>query len=109
MVYCSHCGTKNEDTALVCSNCGASLTTGTPASRRYERRRAENECFGLPHGGAIAGIVFGVIILLWGFFSLAKEVGWITGELQIGPIVIIIFGLLILLGALYRISRRSQA
>ena len=52
MVYCTKCGTKNEDTALVCVNCGASLETGTYVSRRYERRRAEEEGFGLPHGRA---------------------------------------------------------
>jgi len=106
MVYCTKCGTKNEDTALVCVNCGASLETGTYVSRKYERKRAEDECFGLPHGGIIAGIIIGVIILLWGTFEFAKQVGWITEELPVWPVIIVIFGLLIVLGALYRLSRR---
>jgi len=105
MVYCTKCGTKNEDTALVCVNCGASLQTGTSVTRRYERRRVENECFGLPHGGAIAGIVIGAIILLWGAFTLAQEAGWITRAPEIWPFVIIIIGVLIILGALYRMGR----
>ena len=37
---------------------------------RTERRRKENECFGLPHGGSIAGLVLGLIIILWGITSV---------------------------------------
>jgi len=108
MVYCTKCGTQNEDTALVCVKCGASLETGTQVSRRYERRRVENECFGLPHGGAIAGIIIGTVVLLWGAFEFAKQAGWITRAPEIWPIFIILIGLLIVLGALYRMGRRSQ-
>ena len=78
MVYCPKCGTLNDDTAEFCVKCGASLRTGTYESRRYERRRAENECFGLPHGGAIVGLVIGIIVVLWGVFALAQQAGWIT-------------------------------
>jgi uncharacterized membrane protein YvbJ len=106
MVYCTKCGTKNEDTALVCIKCGASLETGTYVSRRHERRRAEDECFGLPHGGIIVGLVIGVIILLWGSFQLAAEMNWITTVPEIGPVIIIIIGLLFVIGALYRLGRR---
>jgi len=107
MVYCTKCGAKNEDTALVCVKCGASLETGTIESRRYERARAEKECFGLPHGGLIFGIAVGVIILLWGFWELMHIM---APEMFPGasfwPLALIIFGLLIVLGALYQLSRR---
>jgi uncharacterized membrane protein YvbJ len=106
MVYCTHCGTKNEDTAFVCSNCGMSLATGTPESRRYERRHMENECFGLPHGGAIVGIVIGAIILLWGFSLFAQQAGWIVTIPDFWPLIIVILGVLILLGAISRMGRR---
>jgi uncharacterized membrane protein YvbJ len=106
MVYCTKCGTKNEDTALVCVNCGASLETGTYVSRRYERRRMEKECFGLPHGGAIVGIAIGIIILIWGFITFAQQTGAIRGTVDIWPIALIIFGILIVIGAIYGLSHR---
>lgn len=106
MVYCTKCGTKNEDTALVCVNCGASLETGTYVSRRYERRRMEKECFGLPHGGAIVGIAVGLIILLWGFILVGQQTGAIARTVEIWPFALIIFGILIFVGAIYGLSRR---
>jgi len=75
-------------------------------SRRFERRRAEGDCFGLPHGGAIAGIVIGVLILLWGFMELAQQQGWIEQGINIWWIVLIIIGGLMIAGAIYRASRR---
>ncbi len=106
MVYCTKCGTKNEDTASVCVNCGASLETGTYASRTYERRRAQQECFGLPHGGAIVGVAIGVIILIWGFITIGQQTGAISSTLNVWPFILIIFGILIVLGAIYGLSRR---
>ncbi len=101
MVYCVKCGTKNPDEAQVCSKCGAQLYT-TGESRHY--RRMENECFGLPRGGMIAGIVVGLIIILAGASFLVQQVYRI--DIPWFPIVIIIFGVLILAGALY--GRRSR-
>lgn len=105
MVYCPKCGTKNEDTADFCVKCGANLQTGTVASRRYERRRAEQECFGLPHGGAIAGIVFGVILLIWGIIMLLQQMDIIGETFQFWYIIIIVIGILIVAGAIYKVTR----
>jgi hypothetical protein len=110
LVYCPKCGTKNEDTAEFCVKCGASLQTGTYTSRRYERRRAEEQCFGLPHGGAIVGVVIGVIILLWGVLELAQLSGWIASYSQdFWVVIIIIIGVLMIAGAAYRITRPKPA
>ncbi|HKZ93532.1 MAG TPA: zinc ribbon domain-containing protein [Candidatus Bathyarchaeia archaeon] len=106
MVYCSKCGTKNEDAAAYCVKCGMSLQTGTTESRRYERKRAEGECFGLPHGGAIAGIAIGSLILLWGIFTLAEQQRWISQAPELWWLVIIIIGILIIAGGIYRSTRR---
>ena len=108
MVYCSKCGTQNEDTAEYCAKCGANLQTGTQASRRYERKKAEKECFGLPHGGTILGLVIGVIVLLWGIFTLADTMNWIDRTPDLWFIILIIFGVLLIAGAIYGITRRKS-
>jgi uncharacterized membrane protein YvbJ len=106
MVYCPKCGTLNEDAAEFCVKCGANLKTGTYESRRYERRRAEAECFGLPHGGTIAALVVGLIILLWGFFMFAQQAGLIAQSLvpNLWIIVVIVVGILLIAGAVYRMG-----
>lgn len=119
MVYCTECGTKNEDSRKSCSKCGANLE-GSP-EKSFERRaedwgeqfgrraekwgedfgkRTEEQCFGLPHGGAIIGLIIGTIIILLGVF-------WIAGIVweQFWPLVIVIFGVLIIAGAVYKLIR----
>jgi hypothetical protein len=107
MVYCPKCGTLNDDTAEFCVKCGASLRTGTYESRRYERRRTENECFGLPHGGAIVGLAIGIIIVLWGVLTLAQQAGLIASSLSpnLWIIVVIVIGVLLIAGGIYRMNR----
>jgi len=99
MVYCTKCGTKNEEDAAVCIKCGAPLVTQPPWRRA--RRRTEEECFGLPHGGAIVGLVIGIIIIIAG-------ISWLA-EIEIGnwwALIVVVFGVLIVAGALYSYSRR---
>ena len=113
MVYCSKCGTQNPETNTVCSNCGAPLyTVGQryPGSDLEHYRRVENECFGLPNGGMIVGIVFGTIILIVGL-GLFLEASGINFNFwgALWPIIIIIFGLLIVLGAVFGRRRRYAA
>ncbi len=103
MVYCTKCGTSNPDTAQNCSKCGAPLYT-TGESPHY--RRMENECFGLPRGGAIVGIAIGAIILLWGLIWFLQQSNIISPDIQIWPIAIIIFGILIVAGAIYGMRKR---
>jgi len=108
MVYCSRCGTQNAETNANCTNCGAPLyTVGQryPGSDREHYRRVENECFGLPNGGMIVGIVFGLIIVLLGLGLFLRAYG-IT--IDIWPFIIIIFGVLIIAGTLYSRKRYSE-
>jgi EamA domain-containing membrane protein RarD len=100
MVYCTKCGTKNEDDAEVCVNCKEPLKT-VRAVRR-ERRRKENECFGLPNGGSIFGIIIGLTIILWGASSVLD----IDFGRYLWPLMIVIFGILIVAGSLYSMNRR---
>ena len=101
MVYCSRCGTQNADTNTHCTNCGAPLYTvgqNYPGSDREHYRKMEDECFGLPNGGMIAAIVFGIIIVIIGLSLLLGAYGI---SFVFWPFIIIIFGVLIVLGALY--------
>ena len=63
-------------------------------------RRERDDCFGLPNSGAIAGIVFGIIIVVGGL-SLLFE--W---EINIMALITVIFGTLIVAGAIYKLTQR---
>jgi tetrahydromethanopterin S-methyltransferase subunit E len=63
----------------------------------------ENECFGLPHGGAIVGLVFGIIIV---FLGIAIYTGFANLWDIMGPLILVIVGILIIAGALYGMRRR---
>ena len=100
LVYCTNCGTKNDDNNEFCVNCKESLINTQTIKR--ERRQKESECFGLPYGGSIIGLVIGLIIVIWGISSV---MGINFGSF-LWPIVIIIFGILMIAGALYTMNRR---
>lgn len=105
MVYCTKCGTKNPDDATTCSNCGATLNP-TREERRGYYRRYEDECFGIPHGGAIVGMAIGLIIVLAGLIIILQQENLIPAGVSLWPFVLIIFGGLILIGAVFRARRR---
>ena len=119
MVYCTKCGAQNGDDANHCSSCGASLNVARRERRGWEEeievraeefgeraerfgRNMENECFGLPGGGSIVGILFGLMIMLLGVREL---LGW---NIDFGPFAIIVVGILILAGALYQQNKRRR-
>jgi ribosomal protein L40E len=113
VVYCGKCGTQNPDDAKICSKCGAPLySVGQryKGSEREHYRKVEGECFGLPNGGMIAGIIFGIIIVIAGLGLFLQQTG-IIGDFWniLWPIIIVIFGILILLGAIYGRGRRREA
>jgi uncharacterized membrane protein YvbJ len=119
MVYCTKCGTKNPDDADHCTQCGASLyAVGETEPRRVEdecggRRRAgepyrrmEYECFGIPGGAAVVGAAIGAIILLAGVIWFLQQANVIPSGISVWPFAVIVFGILIIIGALYGLSRR---
>jgi hypothetical protein len=65
------------------------------------QKSPEQECFGLPRGGAIFGLFIGIIIIIVG---LQQFFGW---DIDVGPLAIIIIGVLFIAGALYGLMRRS--
>jgi len=105
MVYCVKCGAKNSDDAKVCSQCGASLYPIREERERYYRRY-ERECFGIPGGGAIVGLAIGIIIVIAGLLWFLQQTGVISSNVSVLPFAAIIFGVLIVIGALFGMRRR---
>jgi len=109
LVYCTKCGTKNSDDAVVCINCGERLETMRAYAERPRRYKYEREemCFG-PRTGAYWGIFFGFIIVLVGVIWFLNE-GLIKPqygiEIPIFPLIVIAFGIMILIGVLTRPRR----
>ena len=118
MVTCHKCGTRNEADAKYCAECGVTLEGtrrksweesieewGENFGKRAERwgeqfgKRMEDECFGLPNGSIAAGLILGIIIVLAG-------ISWITGFEFFWPVLIIVFGVVIIAGSVYGFSRR---
>ncbi|MFW9906884.1 MAG: hypothetical protein ACFFFH_21445 [Candidatus Thorarchaeota archaeon] len=62
---------------------------------------SKDDCFGLPNSGAIAGLVFGLLIVL---FGLSWLFGW---EINYMAYFVIVFGVLILAGSLYKMVRKN--
>ena len=104
MVYCTKCGTKNPDDATVCLKCGKSLHM--IGDREYYRR-VEKECFGIPRGNTIFVLAIGLIVLLWGCIMILQQANVLPKGLDVWPFALVIFGVLLLIGAMYALSRRS--
>lgn len=112
MVYCTKCGAENEDDAKTCVSCGEPLQISGVRSRSWDEefevrveefgeraeefgKRMERECFGLPEGNTIIGVLFGLAIILVG---LRELFGW---NIDLRSYAAIILGLLIIAGTLY--------
>ena len=104
MVYCPKCGKKNEEDAEFCSSCGTLLKTTPRRDTCFSQpeERYKDECFGLPHGGLIVGVIFGTLLIIIGISAILKiDIGYI-----IGPSIMIIIGILIIIGALYKVRQK---
>ena len=99
MVYCVKCGAKNPDDAAICAQCGRTLT-----GVERERTRHEGEmCFGMPsHWGSV---LVGLFIVILGLAFFYRQLVPSIGDL-FWPMILIFFGIAILLGGIYRSSRR---
>ena len=97
MVKCASCGAENEEDAKFCSRCGAAFGQ---VQRRQKHPR--DECFGLPNSGAIAGIVFGLLIVIIG---LSWVFGW---EFNYMAYFIVVFGVLVVADAIYKLTRKKR-
>ena len=88
---------------VYCPKYGASLYSVT---EREHHRRVENECFGIPRGGTVVGLAIGIIIILVGSIWFLQQTELIPETVEVWPFAVIIFGILIVIGALYGLRRR---
>ena len=109
MITCDECGTENADDAEFCKKCGDSLQAEKIKQRSKDcfggPGRPEEECIGLPYGGALCGAIFGLIIIVLGWSMIIGFNFW----WWIGPTLLGIFGVLVIIGAIYSISRRRKS
>lgn len=104
MVYCQKCGHKNEEDAEFCSSCGADLHPYKQGRhKKMGKDRSRDECFGLPHGGLIVASIIGVLLILFGLSSIFG-----FELMYVGPVLIVILGVLIVLGAIYSHTRKDK-
>jgi len=59
---------------------------------------------GIPKSGAIERLVIGFFLLLGGALWLLRQAGLIQETVWIWPLVLITFGVLIVVGAIYRLT-----
>jgi len=106
MVHCSKCGTENVDDAKFCVKCGVALAGERErhGDTCFGAERENNECFGVRHGGALVGIIVGIFIIIIGLsYFLGENI-----REMIGPLIIIVIGLFIVIGAIAGVSRRRR-
>jgi hypothetical protein len=96
MVYCTRCGEQNEEGTEYCKKCGVSLK---PGSRIRHRRDDRELCFGVPMAGHTWGLIFGLVIVLWGISEL------LGFSFNFWAIFAVAFGLILLYNALQMTSR----
>jgi hypothetical protein len=97
LVYCVRCGAKNPDDAAVCAQCGKPLM----GVERGRTRHEEEMCFGMPHHWG--SVLVGLFIIVLGLAILFQS--WLAIQ-DFWPIVLIFVGIAVLVGGLYRYSRR---
>jgi uncharacterized membrane protein YvbJ len=117
MVYCHNCGAENKDEDEYCSKCGEPLKEDVKKRTRREQRqrrrdecfgmeqrqRRRDECFGLPGGNIIGPLIAGIILILVGLSAIYG----FQYLRYLGPALIILIGLLIIAGAIYRTRRKN--
>jgi uncharacterized membrane protein YvbJ len=94
MVYCTKCGTENEENALECKNCGSSMRVYRSRERTYNRSE-EDWCFG-GRSKTMWPLIIGVFIILIGLSSLLEDTySWARFD-NLWPLLIIGIGLMII-------------
>jgi uncharacterized membrane protein YvbJ len=108
MVYCTRCGTLNPDTAINCSNCGATINNSNAENRPYDRREQRHRYYEERYRNYGRGRGFG--LLIGGLFVILIAIGLIYGVVWqfFWPIVLVIIGIWLIAMFLTRNRRYSR-
>jgi len=100
LVYCTKCGTENEEDADVCTNCGASIHPPAYRSRRRDWDFDE-DCFG-GRNKMTWPLLIGAFLILIGLSTLLEDVvPWARWD-TLWPLFIIAIGILVVSNAMRR-------
>ena len=75
------------------------------AGENQHHKQLENEHLDRLERRAIDQLAFGSIILLWGSLLILKEAGIIAKNVSTWPIPLAVFGILLVVSGIYRLSR----
>jgi hypothetical protein len=122
MSYCPNCGNKIDETMVFCPHCGASLKAvpsaqpapaPAPPYRRRDEKSEKNENHEKQErsekgekqekgeAGFIGYLIGGLILITFGLFSVLQISGYFTDSGQVWPIMLLIIGIIIIIGAVY--------
>jgi hypothetical protein len=122
MPYCPKCGSEVGDEMTFCPKCGAPLKgaqAATPTDWRVERRerrrdekaeKNEKQEKGEKHEKQehpyIGPVIGGIVLIFLGVVAYLEVLGYHISQ-YVGPVFLIIIGIVILLFALTRTARRK--
>lgn len=100
MVYCTKCGTENEEDAQTCTNCGNDMK---PLAYKHRRKDwdMEDDCFG-GRSRTTWPMLIGIFLILLGASTLLDDVYWWANFDTLWPLFIIAIGVLIITNAMKR-------
>ena len=123
MSYCPKCGNKVDETMAFCPRCGTSLKDTSPGqpipppsqpTRRIDEKSEKNEKHEKQErpekgekqekgeAGFIGYLIGGLILITLGLFSVLQISGYFSVDSgQIWPIMLLIIGIIIIIGAVY--------
>lgn len=119
MVYCTKCGTKNDDSAEFCKKCGTSIKGGSFRREDDWDKRCEEECSG-GRGGRGWSIFWALVVIvigLWIIFELVlkelaktnSSLAWINDySFEFWWVILAIFAIMLIITGLRIIVRPRQ-
>ncbi len=127
MSYCPKCGNPIDDQMVFCPRCGASLKnptaeqqTQSPSTYQRKNEKSEKnekqeknenrEKQEKSERGFMGYLIGGLILIIFGLFSVLQLSGYIVDTGQNWAIILLVIGIIIIVGAVYMaiIARRRH-